>query len=243
MTDQNSSKREKFVIKVEEHEDFEPIAKTKFISSDKLCKLAAELFRGVFADFEGCVFEVAPNNGQFMLSLIFNHGEYDKDAVVACERVGGKSSGSSIIDRTRARDVQLAEGDRYTLTEDGKDAIKSLLIPRMYNQGNPNWKQIVSEWVDRTPVNIYQAQVQPHYTKVSFIDLDRLVSLIYGAEENGDTLDYRVTIAGATMNPAAFGGMQIERRYMLSITCASAKEVNKVYAECGFGTMGTSIVR
>lgn len=243
MSDQNKNKREKFKIEVEEPVAFDAIAESKYLTSNELCRLTSELFKTVFADYEGCVFNSI--NGEISMSLIFNHGKYDDDTIVACERSGSKNSGSIVVDRTRNRDRQLREGDRYYLTEDGKDVVMSLLTPRAFNNGNPNWREIVSEWTDRSAMNMYSYQQLPQYTKVSFIDLRNLCKLIFGSKIDGDTVDYSVAIA-ASLTPNgyhAMGNMSMNMNYMLNITRASAKEVVAVYEKLGFGSMGTSIVR
>ena len=244
MSDQiKNNQREKFKIEVTEPTPFDAIAESKYLTSNELCRLTSELFKSVFADYEGCIFEAT--NGEPTMSLIFNHGKYDNDAVVACERAGGKVSGSMVLDRTRNRDRQLQEGDRYYLTEDGKDVVMSLLTSRTYNNGNPNWRNIVSEWTDRTVMNMYSYQQLPQYTKVSFIDLRNLCRLIFGNKIDGDTVDYAVSIA-SSLTPngyQAMGGMSMNMNYMLNITRASAKEVAAVYEKLGFGSMGTRIVR
>lgn len=242
MSDQKTNKRDKFKIEADPIA-FDAIAESKYVTSQELCRLTSELFREVFADFEGCIFETG-NGGEPTMSLIFNHQKYSEDDIVACERSGNKASGSSVLDRTRNRDRQLQDGDRYYLTEDGKDVVMTLLTGRMFNNGNPNWRNIVSDWTDRTVVNLYSNQQLPQYTKVSFIDLRNLCRLIFGSKVDGDNVDYSVTIASA-LTPAGYQtmGMPMNCNYMLNITRASAKEVAAVYEKLGFGTMGTHIVR
>ena len=235
--------REKSLIVNEEPAILPTIAKTAYLSSNEFCKLTSELFKGVFADSEGCFFEAG--NGEPTISLLFNHGQYDKDAVVACELLGGQASGSSIIDRTRNRDRQMMDGDRYYLTEDGKDACKSLLIPRLYNNGNPNWRSIVGEWSDNSVVNFYNMGQRPQYTKVSGISLSRLCGLLFGnKDENGEYVEYDVRIATA-LTPAGYpqNGMNMNVNYMLSITVVSSAEVAKIYEKLGYGTVGAHIIR
>ena len=132
------TKREPYKIEIESL-DFKEDFSGKFLTSNELCKLTNEIFRAAFADYVGSQFELV--NGMPMISLYFDHAK-TKNGTYACERVGAKQSGNNVIDRTRSRDQQLREGDRYHLTEDGIDVIKVLLSPRFYNQGKPNWKNI-----------------------------------------------------------------------------------------------------
>lgn len=223
---------------------FPGIAKTAYITSNELCKLVSELMKSVFVDFEGCFFE-ATSGGEPTISLLFNHGMYEDNQIVACERVGGKKSGNGVLDRTRNRDRQLNEGDRYSLTEDGKDIIESILNPRMYNNGNIDWKRITSEWTDRSAVNIYNTMPAQQYTKVSFIDLKRVCALIYGSKKDGDEVAYDVRIA-APLTPMGYGFQQqqmVNMNYMLNIICVSATQLSKIYEKLGYGGIGAQIIR
>lgn len=237
----NESKREKFEIVVDEHAVLPTISKTAYLSTVDFCKLVSELFRGVFADFEGCIFE--SGGMEPTISLLFNHGQYDDDATCACERAGGNVSGSSIIDRTRNRDRQLAEGDRYYLTEDGKDAIGSLLTTKAYNTGNPNWKTLTSEWQDRSVGNMYNYGQLPQYTKISNVSIQRLCSLLYGNKDaNGEYVEYDVRVATPII-PAGAGVMPVSPNYILTITTITASEVAKIYEKLGYSSVGANIVR
>lgn len=239
---EKETKRDKFKIVIEDHADFPSIAKTAYISSNDFCKTVSDLFKSVFADFEGCIFE-ATNNGEPTISLLFNHGKYEEDDICACELAGAKASGNSIIDRTRHRDRQLLEGDRYYLTEDGKDAIMSLLTSRAFNNGNPNWRTIVSEYQDRSISNMYNYGPVTQYTKVSNISLQRLCGLIFGDKDgDGDRIEYTANIA-STFTPAGLQYTGMTANYVLSVTAVSAKEVAKIYEKLGFGGMGVNIVR
>lgn len=239
--------REKFVIEMEQNVPFDAIAETKYITSNDLCKMLSELFRGVFADFEGCIFEV-PQAGQNLpasISLIFNHGKYDDGAVVACERISGKTTGNNVLDRTRNRDRQLQDGDRYYLTEDAKDALSSLLLPQFRGQNGqqPNWKNIVSEWSERTFQNYFNQGQLPQYTKVSFVDINALCRLLFGAKVDGDTVEYQAAIASAINNYGSMPNMQYTQNYMLGITKVSSKELMNVYEKLGFANVSSAVIR
>lgn len=245
--EKKETKREKFAINVAEHEPFEATAETKYITSNEFCKIVSELFKNVFADYEGCTFDVG-NAGEPTISLLFNHGQYSDDDTVACHLRDAKDSdGSSVIRNMRRRDIQLREGDRYHLTEDGKDVIMDLLTPRAFNGGKPNWGSIVQDIIDRNPTTYYMPASQiPQYTRVSFIDIKRLCGLIYGRDVEDDQKDYQVTIASPLNQMSyAMGGMPTgATNYVLSITRASLKEVTKMYEKLGYGNMmGTNIVR
>ena len=228
-SNQQEEQRQPLKIDLEQHLAFGSIASTKFLPSNELAKAVSDLFHGVFADFEGCIFEM-PQNGSPYFSLVFNHGEYDEDAIVACRRKGAIKNQNDVVSRMRYRDAQLQNGDKYFITDDGKDVIKPLLIPRAFNNNNPNWKTIVGEYSEgRQGLYGYNA---PQYTKVSFIDPDRICSLLYGEEIDGDRVEYHTSIfAPLTSIPG-----QMTSNYMLSIIRVSSKEITAVYDKFGLGS-------
>lgn len=234
--------REEFKIIVDDLETLPSVAETGYILSSEILKKVSELFKSVFADFEGCIFEVS--NGEPTISLVFNHGQYDEDARVGCYRLGGNTTGTSIIERRRNQDQQMLEGDRYYLTEDAKDVVKKLLIPRLYNNGNINWKTIVSDYSERTVENFYTMpqQIKP-YTKVSGISLNRLLNarlICSDRNEKGEKVEYGATLAA----PLNYMNSQQGTNYVLTITTITLDNLNKIYEKLGFGTIGGSnIVR
>lgn len=243
---EETKKREPYRIQMEEHAPFSAIAETVYLSSSDMLKLVNELFRSAFADYEGSIFE-ATNGGEPTVSLFFNHGKYDEEAVTACERLNGNASGNVLLDRYRNRDRQILEGDRYYLSQNGKDVIGPLLTYTAFNNGNPNWKMLSGDFKDSVGGTIYyNANQVPVFTKVSSISLSKLCSLIFGERINGQSYDYDVKIAAARANtPYQYGNqMGIDTSYILTITKVSREEVNKIYNQLGYQTMGTSrIVR
>lgn len=229
-----------YEVKVEPME-FEPDYSGKFVSSLDFCKLTNEYFRAAFVDFEGCTFEMA--NGMPTVSLYFNHNK-DVEGVHACERVADKIVGNSIIDRTRGRDLQMKEGDRYHITDDGIDVIKPLLSGRFFNQGKPNWKQIVTDVTDRAAANYYQPQNVRQLTKIIGIDPRSICSLIYGnKDEEGNYIDYGIEVKGdLTIKSGLMPGIQ-NPNYALAITKAYNGNITKTYEKFGINTAGSNIVR
>lgn len=245
MSTQKNEERKRFKIELEEHAPFNGIAETSYITSNEILKLVSEVFRGVFADFEGCMFEPT-NDGEPTIALLFNHGKYNVDGEkisVACEKAGGKESGYTVIDRSRYRDRQMLEGDRYYLTEDGKDAFAPLLVTKRYNNGNPNWKYIVSEFTERTPYNMYNQSQPVQYTKVSGISLDRMCGLLFGTKMEDDYYEYKAQIVGTLTPPANIYMAPVTCNYMLTVTRVSSKQVSEAYRKAGFGNVNAYIVR
>jgi hypothetical protein len=227
--------RERLKIEVDA-EPFNGIATTKYITSNDLGKAATELFKGVFADCEGCTFDVVGNVPT--LAVIFNHGVYDKGARVACTREATVDSNAGIVARIRTRDHLLANGDRYYLTDDGKDAFRDLLNFQVYNNGKPNWGKIVCEFSENSQQRFYGMNT-PQYTKVGFIDLNKIAGLIWCTEIDGDNVEYDVHIVRA-LNSGVPG--MPPSNYMLAVTRVSSRELQNTYEKLGFGSF-SSIIR
>lgn len=234
--------RKKFEVEIEQPIEFGAIASTKYITSNKFCAMVSELLKQVFCQYEGCIFEV--NQGmEPTISLIFNHGEYPtENNNFAIEKVGASNVGYSVIDRGRTRDQLIKDGDRYYLTEDGKDFVKSLLIKRVYNNGNPDYRKVVSEFTDRGPINSYFAQQQnPQYTKVSFISIERLCSLLFGAKDkDGNSVEYAAVVAAPI---PGYNGINGNTNYVLNIQQIDSKELTDFYNDIGLGTNNINIIR
>lgn len=242
--DATETKREPFKVQIDEHFDFSPIASSRYITSNKFCALVSELMRNIFVDFEGSSFAVTPGM-EPTIDLIFNHGDYEHDGknVFAVERANAKSVGSTVIDRGRTRDAYTRDGDRYYLTDDGKDFVKDLLIRKMYNNGNPDYRKIVSEFIERGPVNSYFVQSKPQYTKVSFISLNRLCALLFGSKDAaGEPVEYTVNVA-SPLPGYQINGSSTAQNYVLNIQQIDSKELAEFCNSIGLGTSNLNIVR
>ncbi len=238
---QNNTERKPFRIMIDEHPKFPGTSKSAYIISDDLCKLTSEVFKSAFDDFEGCRFEVE-QNGLYYVTLFFNHGDYGKDATVACERIDStQHTGSRIIDRSRSIDARIKHGDRYYLTEDGKDVISTLLIPSAYNRGNIKWGNIVYEFAEQNPYGMYNTNPYNvnQYTAVRFIDPSRLVSLIYGRKNGDDTFEYAAELA-ATL--PGYQGANTSGKYVLNVTQADVQEIEKLASKLGIN-QNTQMIR
>ena len=241
--------REEYKINITEHEPFNATEECKFIPSDKLCKLVSSMFRGAFADWEGCFFDIFQynNRGPIIpsISLIFNHGRYD-GRVTACELSTGKSTGNAVIDSVRNRDNRNKNGDRYYLTEDGKDVVSKLLIRNnaTVKNGKIDWRYIVSEWTDPNQNSFYGAMPQKQFTKVSFIDIGALCGKIYGEKnEDGDPYEYYINVATAPAVQSPYQISPAQMKYVLNIKRTTNKAVAKAAEDAGLGISGSFIIR
>lgn len=233
--------RKPFVVEVDPIE-FTPDEEGKYVTSNELCSLTNGIFREIFSDWYGSKFEVS--GGIPMISLHFSHMEKTDGVTLATERLSAKQVGNSTIDKTRSRDNLLVNGDKYTLTEDGKDFIKKLLIPRVFNSGKPNWGNIVSATVDATTQSMYTTVNAQQLTKVTCIDPRRICALLWGDKDESGALDYGITILkDLSITPMTIPGAQIPSNYVLRIQRAHTATIAKTYEKFGIGAFGSSIIR
>ena len=233
----DNNKRTPLSISVDA-EPFNAIAATKYVTSNDICKYAAELFKSIFADCEGTRFDVI--GYQPTISVIINHGIYDKDAIVACRREAdiNNNSNSSVLQRVRNRDRLLANGDRYFITEDGKDIFTPLVSYQVYNNGKPNWGKVVGEYNEGNRT-YYGYTNQTPYTKIGFVDIGAFSKIIWGKKDsNGEPVEYDANIVRA-LNSGVPG--MPPSNYMLAITRVSAKELQNTYEKLGFGSFSNII--
>ena len=227
--------RTPYVLEVEPM-SFEADAEVKIITSNELCRLANEYFKVAFADYEGCFFEMS--QGAPSITLVFNHAKHEDNKVYAVDMVAGGKVGNSVLERTRAYDRLVKEGDRYHITDDGIDIIKDLLAPRYFNNGKPNWGAVVTDYVDRQAA-YYQGGVQ--YTRIIGIDPRSICRILIGKKEGDSWLDYAGDVKAELSARNGFGISS--PNYVLNITKAYNEHIKKTYEELGLGTAGSNIIR
>lgn len=232
--------RTPYTVHFDQRPKLKYVGKNVYISSNELCQTANDVFRATFADYEGCCLEFG-QGGEPTITLFFNHGQYSEDQHVAVSRSNTAKASSELLTRIRQRDMLMKEGDRYYITDDGKDIITKLLTNKAFNNGKPNWGVLVAEHVDKNMYNMYNVQNPPQLTKVMQIDLNRLVAFIYGRKDEDGDVDYVVMIAGM-INPI-MGAPTSSKNYILSISAVSENNVKTLYEKFGLGSMGSDIIR
>ena len=252
-TTNNTSKKEKRVpyrVIVDEHEPFSPDYEGKYVTSIEFCKLATDYFKAAFANFYGC--KISMQNEPMML-LYFTHlddfdPEVDENGIahvhVATERAVKRANvHDNIIERARRRDNLRDYGDKYNVTEDGKDIIAPLLLPRLYNRGKINWANIITE-TSNSQNSIYNtAPIQ--LTQFSGIDICRVAHIIWGSkDQNGNDIDYGMFVKrdapiGLQYGMPGYGASN----FVLEFKMAHTEEIKKTYNKLGIGMIGSDIVR
>jgi len=215
----------------------------KYITSVELCQYANEYFEKIFEDFEGSTFDYA-SGGIPYISLYFNHiVDRQEGKLYACDRPTGKGLGNSVIERSRRRDNQLQNGDRYYLTDDGKDIIIPMLLPRLFNGGKPDLKRIVTD-VYETPSGFgyFGNQGATQNTKVVGIDIKKIAAIKWGSKdpETGDIYDYGFEIKGESGRNVFPGSKSV---HILTIMQANNTELETTYSKLGIMVGNSNIIR
>lgn len=246
-TENTEAKRDPYKVEVTPL-DFNEDCSTKYISSREFCKLTNEYFRLAFADYDGSTFDFI--QGAPSVTLYFNHTKPVADGVYACERASEKTYGNTVIDKNRGRDMQMREGDRYHVTDDGKDLIQPILLPRYFNNGNPKWKEIVADFSERTGGSLYMGNNNVRQlTKIIGIDPKAICAILWGKEADSkkdehNYLDYGIAVLRdmTIPNGMAMPGNQ-NPNYALAITRAYISNIQSTYEKFGITALGSNIIR
>jgi hypothetical protein len=237
--------REKLVIKVAEHEKFDHIMDSKYLSSNDLCSIISDLFRSVYADYEGCKFIIPQGTNIPTISIFFNHREIkDSTLTYACSKeIADEKTKNPTLRSTRLFQDRLINGDRYYLTEDGQDGLAPFVFENrsfFKGDGSVNWGKLVSEVAD--PVS-YGVPLQ--FTQVSYLDPVKLLELIYGkTDENGVSWVYGVRVMRSVPTVSMFGQGNVAANMMLAIERVCEPEVEKLAKTLGLSVQsGLNIIR
>ncbi len=247
-----SEKGGKLSIRVRKHEPFEVCKETAILGSDDLCRKVVMMFKPVYADFDGCRLE-RDAQGKAYIELYFNHSEpNDPNKCNALTREApdsnGKNTSNEMLRKIRSINNKMMSGDRFYLTEDGKDGIGDYVIDYMRNKktGKIMWEKIVSDVELKAN---YVGQPSKSYTKVSAIDPIKIITEWYGSTtENGDSVVEYAIENISNFNPfmgnnMMNGPMSTTQSY-ISIARFNEKNVAKAANGMGFtSNFGMDIIR
>ena len=235
--EKKKEERSKYIVEVEPIE-FTADAQTMILTSNDLCALANEYFKAAFADYVGCKFELSQNTPT--MSLHFSHIKHDEDSdnYYACDIATASKSGNSVIDRTRSYDNLVKNGDRYHLTDDGKDVIQPLLLYRYASRKNLNWGEVVADYIDRSQASYMNPNAVQTLTKVSYIDPNIICAKLFGDKGFSYSVQIRGDLYAVRNN--MFSGSQ---NYVLNILRVDNTNIADTYKKLGIGVMNSDFVR
>ena len=248
MSKENKTDRKPYELKFEPVE-FSPIGAFKITTSSDLGKLANEVFKQSFVDYEGIIFDPGANGAEPTFELIFNHGKYEEtdDTVFGVKSAidADVAVGTNPLDKLRRIDNICANGAKYYATEDLKDVVTKLLVPSLYKGGNIKWNQIVVEYAERSPYQMYNNRADAQYTKIRGISAKRLAAFLFGFKTDNDEYDYDIRVIGQSLlgQNANFGTSAKASNWVLQISRASLAEVTELYKAYGFNPSASNIIR
>lgn len=241
MANETTEKKERFTISVLEHEEFPKAYEGYFVKSTNFCKMVSAFFRTVYSDFEGCTLEFTERNRPY-LALYFNQREEaptNGTVAATCRFSPESNTGNGVLDRRRQMDGWMKYGDRYYLTEEGKEGLEDLLLPEAFDQKRRvNWGKIVAP-VSYTNNQPY-APKTPQYTKVNFISMDAICDMIYGVQSEDGKHVHSVSVL-YSLNPTA-PGIAVSRCFMLRVDRMNDTELREIAQnDLGFMIGGNDI--
>lgn len=173
------------LLTIQEHEEFNPIVGSKYLSAKEFCETVSSMFKVVFADYEGCIINGVAGTTQIEVKLFFNHNKTASDLPVCCSKeIDEAGTQNPLLAKTRRYNARMTMGDRYFVTEEGQATLAPLLINNktlLNSNGTINWGKICSEVADTSSQFAFEPMRQ-QYTAISFIDPVKLIELIYGTE-------------------------------------------------------------
>lgn len=242
--EKNVESRQKYVLEIEEPEQFKQVYSGLFTTSILLAKKIKEFFKIAFSDVEGA--RIDYENNALVLRLFMNHGDHSGDALpTAIERFNQKSSGSRTLDSIRARDNLLSNGDKYFVTDDGADVFEQFLNSKFF-KGNkkPDWKKLTNETYDSTVQSgfYYGRNMGMPLTQISGLDLSKVLTAMYGdKDENGNNVEYAAFAMGRIQNNMM--GFNAIPNYALMIIKANEGNIIEACKEIGLEFQSSNIVR
>lgn len=160
-----------------------------------------EVMQALFADCVGCYFETNTKNG-FCFSIVFDHDYHDEDEIVGITTDANKTGpvSNSTINAIRSLDYKRVNGNKYVPTQELIDVITPLLTHQAYNNGKPNWNNILVDTVENYKDR--QGRIcKGVVTKVKNIDINKLWKFIHGDKnEKGESIEWIVS----PVHPYAF---------------------------------------
>ena len=260
----NEEKREPLEFYIEDDQKlvFPTLAYSTLTSSDELCLMAKAIFQN-FADYYGTSVNFNPSNGQLSLCVHFAQIENQEDGkYYAFEPNSGKLNGAgteSGLRRIQQFDRTISEGNKFSITEDGKSAMAKYMN-RMAKDGDGNvrWNAIgtITQYCDPAPLgsqpvicNVINNVSPIAVLRELYGDKARLLSSI---DENGKVeveevdVDYDILVLQSLQQPGINGlaTPANEGPFKIDIRMINKQQLKKSAKEVGMNlVMGRNIIK
>jgi hypothetical protein len=173
-----TEKEEKFEILNNEPMYFPHMSEVSLVRSSDICKLANEIFKPAYDDYEGSKFEVS-QYGEMYLKLYFHHRILDDtDRKVAFSKNSDIiNSSNELLGRIKDRSRRSSSGNQYCITKFGKDGLEKFITsPSVRTRDNKViWNKCYHDIAQ--PNNAAAAEI---CTEVSYVSIQEILYLAYG---------------------------------------------------------------
>lgn len=204
-------KRNKAKIVVERTE-FDGTVKSKSTTTVKLCHMINQLFKAAFDDYSGC--DIEPDHtGTLQVVLYFRAGNTTKTSMV--QPVTTVSKNSTMNQKLQALHARTESPRKFEMSTYGKEILEDFVYP---NKGNQyNWNELSFEVPEQTYSGVAV------YLKVYGVNLNRVISTIYGKGTDETRFEYNIQIIRPLMG----------KNYLVSIQQLNCAEVEELCREFG----------
>lgn len=212
---------EKFKIKVSQPVKYPSLIKGGLVTSYELMDHVSSLFTIAYKDFAGCYISPRVNGIGFDVKLYFTAPNRENDGAVFAfekhdnrtDRPKGIIAGLTSLEKRRSQQI-------YTLTDHGYEGLINF-----FPKGTKLNKHIFEEQQNS---NINSGV----YAVVVGLDINRILSTIYGEKENGEYLQYQLSPVRplAQINP---NNPSAAMDWILSIQRISMDELDRIGSKVG----------
>lgn len=266
MSDQSNAQQQEenqaleFFIDKNDKLVFPTLANSILTTSDELCRMAKMIFQN-FEDYYGTVAVI--NNGVLTLSVHFAQIENRNDGAYYAFEPNGSLNGAnkeSGLRRIKQFDRTVTEGNKFSITENGKSAMGKFMSRQAKDQnGNVKWNAlgVITQYSDAqlfggTPIlcNV-----------INLVDPIAVLKELYGEEarlltsidEDGNAVleetpvDYEILVLSSLQVPGINGALNTpsnEGPFKIDIRQINKKQLKKSAQQVGMNlTMGRNIIK
>lgn len=215
-----------FKIEVERPEEFTSVAGTDYKTSRELCKIAISLFRPIYADLEGCTFEV-DQYGRPILNLFFNHLNFSENDITAfTDKIETEEFKNETMRRIRRASRARLADNAFCITKEGREGLSEFLYDFVLDRaGKPNWNSVAVDVVQ--PNNTRES-----LTKVCYVDPVKVLAAYYGKKEGEIQYSYDVAIR-SSLQQNQFAAATASKEYLLTITKIDEVQLDRALRNAG----------